>query len=70
VVSDHYAQAAMLAAGASEMSEAFKAEGLHAAMLMIPVAFLLTMLALLQASRCFVRDAARMTSQMKEDAPL
>lgn len=69
VVSDHYAQAAMLAAGASEMSEAFKAEGLHAAMLMIPVAFLLTMLALLQASRCFLSDAARMKSQMLDDVP-
>ena len=69
LVSDHYAQAAMLAAGASEMNETFKAVGLHAAMLMIPVAFLLTMLALLMASRCFVADAARMKSQMRDDAP-
>lgn len=69
LVSDHYANAAMLAAGASAMNETFKAEGLHAAMLMIPVAFVLTMLALLQASCCFLRDAERMTLQMRGDAP-
>ena len=69
LVSDHYAQVAMLAAGASEMNETFKADGLHAAMLMIPAAFLLAMLALLQASRCFVHDAARMQSSMQEAAP-
>ena len=70
LVSDHYAHAAMLAAGASEMTEAYKAVGLHAAMLMIPAAFVLTMLALLQASRCFVRDAERMQSDMQESAPV
>lgn len=66
LVSDHYAHTAMLAAGAGEMNEIFKAEGLHAAMVMIPVAFVLAMLALLQASRCFVEDAARMQSGMQE----
>ncbi|MFH6601150.1 spinster family MFS transporter [Ectopseudomonas khazarica] len=59
-LSDHYAQAAMQAAGASEMTEAFKAVGLHDAMLLIPVALLLTLLALLQAARCFQTDAVRM----------
>ncbi|MFG0416814.1 spinster family MFS transporter [Pseudomonas sp. zjy_8] len=59
-LSDHYAQAAMQAAGASEMTEAFKAVGLHDAMLLIPVALLLTLLALLQAARCFQMDAVRM----------
>ncbi|QNH02788.1 spinster family MFS transporter [Pseudomonas sediminis] len=59
-LSDHYAQAAMQAAGASEMSEAFKAVGLHDAMILIPVALFLTLLALLQAARCFQRDALRM----------
>ncbi|HUE91298.1 MFS transporter [Pseudomonas sp.] len=65
LLSDHYAQAAMLAAGATEMNETFKAVGLHGAMYLIPVALLLTMLALLQASRCFVRDAARMQQGMQ-----
>ncbi len=67
-LSDHFARAAQAAAGAAEMSEAFKAVGLHDALLLIPVALLLTMLALLQASRCFPSDAARMRSKMEADA--
>ncbi|AEB59518.1 spinster family MFS transporter [Ectopseudomonas mendocina] len=63
-LSDHYAQAAMHAAGASEMTEAFKATGLHDAMLLIPVALLLTLLALLQAARCFQSDALRMREDL------
>lgn len=69
MLSDHYSQAAMLAAGASEMNETFKAVGLHSAMLLIPVALLLTMVALLQASRCFVADAAKMQQGMTEAVP-
>jgi MFS family permease len=69
VLSDHYSQAAMLAAGASEMNESFKAIGLHDAMFLIPVAFLMAMLALLQASRCFVSDAVRMQRGMAAAVP-
>ncbi|MEK8079682.1 spinster family MFS transporter [Pseudomonas sp. XK-1] len=69
LLSDHYAQAAMLAAGATEMNETFKAVGLHGAMYLIPVALLLTMLALLQASRCFVSDSARMQQGMVNAVP-
>ena len=69
LLSDHFAQAAMLAAGASEMNEAFKAVGLHDAMLLIPVALFLTMLALVQAARCFVADATRMREGMAEALP-
>ena len=68
MLSDHYSNAAMLAAGATEMNEAFKAVGLHNAMYLIPVALLLTMLALLQASRCFVDDAAKMQRGMNDVA--
>lgn len=68
-LSDHYAQAAMHAAGASEMSEAFKAAGLHDAMVLIPVALFLTLLALLQASRCFQRDALRMREGLAGAVP-
>ena len=60
LLSDHFAHAAMCAAGASEMTEQFKAIGLHDAMYLIPVALGLTMLALLQAARCFGRDARSM----------
>lgn len=50
----------MYAAGAEQMTEAYKAVGLHDAMYLIPVALFLTMLFLFQASRSFVRDANRM----------
>lgn len=60
LLSDHFAHAAMYAAGAGEMTEAFKAVGLHDAMYLIPVALALTTLALFQAARCFGRDARRM----------
>jgi hypothetical protein len=49
-----------VAAGAEQMTEAFKAVGLHDAMYLIPVALFLTMVFLFLASRCFVRDAKRM----------
>jgi len=65
MLSDHYSNAAMLAAGASAMNETFKAVGLHNAMYLIPVALLVTMAALLQASRCFVSDAATMQQGMQ-----
>nr|WP_298170062.1 MFS transporter [uncultured Pseudomonas sp.] len=65
LLSDHFAEAAMLAASASEMSEAFKAVGLHDAMLLIPGALFVTMLALVQASRCFVADASSMQRSMQ-----
>ncbi|MEA3167195.1 MAG: hypothetical protein QOI97_143, partial [Pseudomonas sp.] len=59
-LSDHFAHSAMYADGAAQMTEAYKAVGLHDAMYLIPVALFLTMLFLFQASRSFVRDAKRM----------
>ena len=59
-LSDHFAHSAMYADGAQQMTEAYKAVGLHDAMYLIPVALFLTMLFLFQASRSFVRDAKRM----------
>jgi MFS family permease len=69
LLSDHFAHAAMAAAGAEQMTEAFKAVGLHDAMYLIPVAIFLCLLFLLQASRCFSRDAQRMKAGMVADAP-
>lgn len=63
-LSDHFAVAAMTAAGEGVMNEAFKAQGLHDAMYLIPVALMLTMVFLLAASRCFSRDAQRMREGM------
>ena len=67
-LSDRSAVAAMHAAGATEMPETFKAIGLHDAMLLIPVALFLTLLALLQAARCFRKDALRMSEQLHQQA--
>ncbi|MNJ73208.1 hypothetical protein D3C77_699730 [compost metagenome] len=58
----------MLAAGAGEMTEAFKAIGLHDAMLLIPISLLLTMGLLFQASRGFRHDALAMRNGMIESA--
>ena len=69
LLSDRFSEAAMLAAGASEMSEAFRAVGLHDAMYLIPIALLVTMLALLQASRVFAADAERMRADMALTTP-
>jgi MFS family permease len=70
LLSDHFAETAMLAAGASQMSEAFKAVGLHDAMYLIPISLLITMGLLLQASRSFQPDAKRMTQGMADGAAL
>ncbi|QBF28087.1 MFS transporter [Pseudomonas tructae] len=67
-LSDHFALTAMQAAGAVQMSEAFKAEGLHGAMYLIPIALMLTLGFLLLASRCFSRDAQRMREGMVADS--
>ncbi|MNP63402.1 hypothetical protein D3C76_1587950 [compost metagenome] len=69
-LSDHFAVAAMQAAGQVQMSEAFKAEGLHGAMYLIPVALSLTLVFLLFASRCFSRDAQRMREGMVADSEM
>ncbi|NWB94665.1 MFS transporter [Pseudomonas gingeri] len=69
LLSDHFAHAAMLAAGAEQMNEAFKAVGLHDAMYLIPGALLLTLAFLFQAARCFNKDAQRMREGMAADAP-
>ncbi|MHC6226328.1 spinster family MFS transporter [Pseudomonas sp. X10] len=68
MLSDHFAVAAMQAAGEAQMSEAFKAEGLHDAMYLIPMALMLTLVFLLLASRCFSRDAQRMREGMVADS--
>lgn len=70
LLSDHFAHSAMAAAGAEQMSEVYKAVGLHDAMYLIPVALFMTLVFLYLASRCFSRDAARMKAGMVADAPV
>lgn len=62
LLSDHFSHLAMLAAGATQMSEAFRAVGLHDAMLLIPLLLLLSMLALLMGARTFAADTHRQTA--------
>ncbi len=61
-LSDHYAKAAMAAAGAEKMAPAFIAQGLQQSLsIAVPMAILATGLVLLLAARSFVADAARRT---------
>src|SRR5690606_10457859 len=63
-LSDRLSVDAMTAAGAQEMSEQFKAIGLHDAMFLVPVMLLLTAVFLFLAARSFNRDAAAMERDM------
>lgn len=65
LVSDNYAQSAMAAAGATEMTEQFKAFGLHQAMYLVPITLLMTGLFLLIASQTFEKDRLAMLSSLK-----
>lgn len=67
-LSDSAAQAAMTAAGASQMTDQLRGIGLHQAMLLIPVALALTGLALLMATRTFSADAAAMRGEQASRA--
>jgi MFS family permease len=68
-LSDALARSAMAAAGVSEMTDAFRAVGLHDAMFLIPVTLLLTAVFVLLASRSFAADARRMQGRLAEGGP-
>jgi MFS family permease len=63
-LSDALARSAMTAAGATGMTDAFRAVGLHDAMFLIPVTLLLTALFVFLASRSFAADARRMQDRL------
>lgn len=63
LLSDRLARVAMAAAGARELSEAFRAAGLHQAMHVIPVLALLVALVLYLASRTVAADMARLRAR-------
>jgi MFS family permease len=63
-LSDALAQSAMAGAGATGMTDAFRAVGLHDAMFLIPVTLLLTALFVYLASRSFAADARRMQDRL------
>jgi MFS family permease len=71
LLSDHFAHTAMAAAQVEEVTEAFKAVGLHDAMMyLIPGALFFTLVFLVIASKCFSRDARRMREGMAADEPV
>jgi MFS family permease len=59
ILSDHFAHKAMVDAGASSMTEAFKAIGLHNAMYAIPVLAMMAALVLFAASRTMEKDVRK-----------
>ncbi|HEY0939445.1 MAG TPA: MFS transporter [Steroidobacter sp.] len=61
-LSDYFAHHAMLAAGAAEMAESFRATGLHNAMYVIPALLLLCSGSLFAASRTIAADMKAMSS--------
>jgi MFS family permease len=63
-LSDRLAAAAMTAAGAEAMTDAFRAEGLHDAMFLVPVMLLSTALFVFLASRTFAEDSRRMQGRL------
>lgn len=65
-LSDYFAQQAMLAAGASEINEAFRAVGLHTALYLVPVAMGFTGVFLLIAMRTFRHDAQKMAQSAQQ----
>jgi len=68
-LSDARTLAAMRAVGATEVTEEFKAAGLHDALYLVPLTLLLTALFIFLASRSFVADARRMSKALAvEDA--
>jgi MFS family permease len=67
-LSDHFARAAMTAAGADKMAESFRATGLHSGMYVIPVCALAVGLVLLMAARSVTADMLEMHVWMAQPA--
>ena len=59
MLSDHFAHQAMVAAGSTTMSEAFKASGLHSAMYVIPILAVVASLVLFAAAFTIEKDIGR-----------
>jgi len=68
MLSDYFARRAMTAAGATAMTEPFKAVGLHDAMLTIPALCFVLAVVLYLASRTVGRDMARLRAWQASQA--
>jgi sugar phosphate permease len=68
-LSDYFANAAMLAAGATQMAAPFKAAGLHSAMYIIPVLMILCSASLFGAARTVATDMRKLKDGTDAGAP-
>jgi predicted MFS family arabinose efflux permease len=68
MLSDHYAREAMTAAGATAMTEAFRAEGLHNAFYVVPLVSLILAGVLYAGSRTVAKDMDKLQRWMRESA--
>ena len=68
ILSDHFAKKAMTAAGATAMTEQFKATGLHSAMYVIPLICALLAVVLFAASRTVSADMEKLRKWLREQA--
>ena len=68
MLSDHFAKKAMAAAGATTMTEQFKATGLHSAMYVIPLLCALLAVVLFAASRTVSADMEKLRKWLREQA--
>ena len=68
MLSDHFAKKAMAVAGATVMSEPFKADGLHRAMYVIPFLCALLAVVLFAASRTVSADMEKLRKWLREQA--
>jgi MFS family permease len=67
-LSDHYAQQAMSGAGASAMTEAFKAAGLHSAFYIVPLISVALSVVMYAASRTVAADMEKLQRWMRQSA--
>jgi MFS family permease len=68
MLSDHYANKAMVAANATAMSEAFRAEGLHSAFYVVPLVSLVLAAVLYAGSRTIAKDMEKLQRWMRDSA--
>jgi len=68
MLSDHYARQAMAAAGATAMTEAARAEGLHSAFYVVPLVSLILAAVLYAGSRTISKDMDKLQRWMRESS--
>ncbi|MBS1812989.1 MAG: MFS transporter [Acidobacteria bacterium] len=66
MLSDYYAKSAMRAAGASTLTEVFRAEGLHNAFYIVPLVSLVLAIVLFAGSRTITKDMKKLQEFMRQ----